>query len=82
MHKIIDNNEPKRMKRDIKVLLAKVERKLNHGLHERPSQETLNRLALFVGFQDWESFQRELHEGQETNTDDSQTHPNDSQPHP
>lgn len=28
---------------------------------ERPSQETLDRLALFIGFQDWKSFQKELH---------------------
>lgn len=30
-----------------------------HGL-EKPRKETLDRLSLFVGFQDWDSFQRAL----------------------
>lgn len=50
------------MKKDIKSLLQQVEQKLLKRMHERPSKETLNHLALFVGFQDWESFQKELHE--------------------
>ncbi len=31
-----------------------------HGL-EKPKPETLDKLSLFVGFQDWASFQRALH---------------------
>lgn len=30
-----------------------------HGI-EKPKKETLDKLALFVGFQDWESFRRTL----------------------
>ena len=51
------------MKKDISRLLAEVESKLLKRIHERPSKEALDRLALFVGFQDWESFRKELHEG-------------------
>lgn len=50
------------MKKDIKTLLQQVEQKLVKRMHERPSKETLDHLALFVGFQDWDSFQKELHE--------------------
>lgn|GEM_PF-2316415 len=53
------------MKKDIKCLLAEVESKLVKCIHERPSKEALDRLALFVGFQDWESFRKELHEGED-----------------
>jgi hypothetical protein len=28
---------------------------------EKPKRSTLDKLSLFVGFQDWESFQRALH---------------------
>ena len=28
---------------------------------EKPSKETLDKVALFAGFQDWESFQKALH---------------------
>lgn len=63
------------MKKDVKKLLSAVEQKLVRRLHERPSRETLDHLALFVGFQDWESFQKELHEGDDipsaTPTDNS-----------
>jgi len=31
-----------------------------HG-KEKPKKETLDRLALFVGFQDWDSFRDALH---------------------
>lgn len=58
LQKIID----KGMKRDIKALLHEVEKKLVKRIHERPSREALDHLALFVGFQDWDSFQKELHE--------------------
>lgn len=53
------------MKKDIKCLLSEVESKLLKRIHERPSKEALDRLALFVGFQDWESFRKELHEGED-----------------
>lgn len=53
------------MKRDIKVLLAHVEKKLLKKLNERPSEETLDKLALLAGFQDWESFRKEIHEKRE-----------------
>ena len=60
------------MKKDIKALLMEVEKKLVKRVHERPSQETLDRLALFAGFQNWRTFQRELHGG-EIPTDDEVT---------
>lgn len=47
---------------DIKSLLAKVEHKLVKSIHEKPSKEALDRLAIFAGFQDWDSFHKELHE--------------------
>ena len=31
-----------------------------HGI-EKPSQETLDKISLFVGFQDWQSFKDALH---------------------
>ena len=42
------------------MLLARVEHKLQRRLAEKPSRETLDRLALFVGFQDWDSFCQEV----------------------
>ncbi|MGP1547398.1 MAG: hypothetical protein ACTTIF_00775 [Prevotella sp.] len=54
-----------KLKGDIKMLLSHVEQKLVKTIHERPSKEALDRLALFAGFQDWESFRRELHEGED-----------------
>ena len=53
------------MKKDIKLLLAHIEKKLLKKLNERPSQETLDKLALLARFQDWESFQKEIHEKRE-----------------
>lgn len=53
------------MKKDIKLLLKHVEKALQKRLHEKPSKDTLNRLAIFAGFQDWESFRKEMHEGEE-----------------
>ena len=47
---------------EIKSLLLKVEQKLVKTVHERPSKEALDRLAIFAGFQDWESFRKEFHE--------------------
>ncbi|MCI6551393.1 MAG: hypothetical protein MR450_11165 [Prevotella sp.] len=39
--------------------LKKVWAHVQHA--EKPSRETLDKLALFVGFQDWESFKETLH---------------------
>lgn len=61
-YSIIINNV---MKKDIKTLLSKVESRLVKRIHERPSKDTLDHLALFVGFQSWDSFQRHLHEGED-----------------
>lgn len=52
-------------KKDIKLLLHHVEKKLVKKLHEKPSQEALDRLALFAGFEDWDSFRKEMHESEE-----------------
>ena len=54
---------------DIKSLLTKVEHKLVKTIHERPSKEALDRLAIFAGYQDWDSFYKSLHES----PDDEQT---------
>lgn len=59
-----------KLKGDIKMLLSHVEQKLVKTIHERPSKEALDRLALFAGFQDWESFRRELHEGDDENVNE------------
>lgn len=46
------------MRHDIKTLLGKVENKLA----KKPSKELLDKLAIFAGFQDWESFREEVKE--------------------
>lgn len=48
------------MKKDVKILLNHVEKKIIETLHERPSKDTLDRLAIFAGFQNWESFRKEI----------------------
>ncbi|MDO4196975.1 MAG: hypothetical protein Q4D33_12620 [Prevotellaceae bacterium] len=53
------------MKKDIKALLEKVEAKLVKGIHERPSKDTLDHLAIFAGFQDWDSFREEMAQAEE-----------------
>jgi len=60
------------IKKDIKILLSHVEKKIVGTLHERPSKEALDRLAIFAGFQDWESFRKEINgtdEQQPTDTE-------------
>lgn len=59
------------MKKDIKRLLTVVEHRLIKRINERPSKETLDHLALFAGFQDWESFRKEMHEMPEEMQDQS-----------
>ena len=60
------------MKQDLKVLAETLEKKLGktNVLHkmwevvkgkEKPSPQTLNKLALLAGFQSWEDFQGALH---------------------
>jgi hypothetical protein len=41
----------------LKKLLEAVEKELLH----KPDKKALDRLSLFVGFQDWDSFQDALH---------------------
>lgn len=53
----------KHVTHDVKHLLTAVEQKLVRRIHEKPSKDTLDKLAMFVGYQDWESFQQEVHEG-------------------
>lgn len=48
------------IKKDVTLLLKHVEKKIVTTLHERPSKEALDRLAIFAGFQDWESFRKEI----------------------
>lgn len=55
------------MKKDIKNLVSQVEDKLIKRMHEKPSEKTLNHLALFLGFQSWESFRRHMHDDVEGN---------------
>lgn len=59
-HTANDKSGHKRNIRNITMLLTRVEQKLQKRLTERPSRETLDRLALFVGFQDWDSFCQEV----------------------
>jgi len=42
---------------------------------EKPKPETLDRLALFVGFQSWASFQRALHEGPLPSDEEAENEP-------
>jgi len=53
------------MKRDVKKLLLAVEQKLVKRMHEKPSKDTLDKLSIFAGYQDWDSFRKEIHEGEE-----------------
>lgn len=50
---------------DVKALLDRLEKKLVSSLHEHPSKEMLDRLSILAGFQDWESFKKEIKEGEE-----------------
>lgn len=52
--------------KDVKALLDHLEKKIITSLHERPSKEMLDRLSILAGFQDWESFKKEINEGEET----------------
>lgn len=60
------------MKQDLKLLAEAIEKKFGkaHVLHkvwdvmkgkEKPSRQTLDRLALLAGFQSWDDFQGALH---------------------
>lgn len=39
--------------------------------HEHPSEDTLNHLALLVGFQDWKELQAALHEEKREENEDN-----------
>ena len=54
------------IRKDVKALLDHLEKKIITSLHERPSKEMLDRLSILAGFQDWESFKKEINEGEET----------------
>ena len=72
----------------LKKLLEAIEKELNfkptkplalkkvknylHGI-EKPKKETLDKLSLFVGFQDWDSFKEEINGGPEVETDEEET---------
>lgn len=60
-HKV--KEDVKHVTNDVKHLLTAVETKLVRRIHEKPSKDALDKLAMFVGYQNWESFQQELHEG-------------------
>ena len=49
-----------------------------HGL-EKPKKENLDKLSLFVGFQDWDSFKRALH-GEADASENYETKHNQKQP--
>lgn len=51
--------------KDVKALLDRLEKKIASSLHERPSKEMLDRLSILAGFQDWESFRKEINEGED-----------------
>ncbi len=53
------------IRQDVKVLLDHLERKIVSSLHEHPSREMLDRLSILAGFQDWESFKKEINEGED-----------------
>lgn len=55
------------MKHDIKKLMHVVEHKLVHTIHEKPSKDTLDKLAIFAGFQNWESFRQAIKEDEDQN---------------
>lgn len=50
------------MKRDVKKLMLAVEKKLVKTMHEKPSKDALDRLAIFAGFQSWDSFREVIKE--------------------
>ena len=45
------------MEKSLKGLLQAVEKEVLR----KPNRKTLDRLSLFVGFQDWEGFQKAIH---------------------
>jgi len=51
------------MKHDLALLAHEVEKKIKGYVKgkEKPSRETLDKLALFVGYQSWEDFHEALH---------------------
>ena len=60
LHKLHEAIEHERNWKPAKPAALKKVMAYLHGI-EKPRKETLDRLSLFVGFQDWDSFQRALH---------------------
>ena len=61
-------------RKSMNILAAKKVKTILHGM-EKPSRDTLDKLSLLAGFQDWESLQHALHgesDGQ-SNYEDEQT---------
>ena len=59
-----------------KVLALEKLKKYLHGT-EKPKRETLDRISLLVGFQDWESFKEALHgddDGRKSFGEDDEEH--------
>lgn len=73
LHKLLEAVEREMSRKPFKATALKKVGDYLQG-REKPSIETLDRLALFVGFQDWASFSDALHgdADAEANYDDKQ----------
>lgn len=60
LRKLREAIERERNWKPVKSLALKKVIDYIHGI-EKPKKETLDKLSLFVGFQDWDSFQKALH---------------------
>lgn len=69
LKKLLEAIEKELSFKPVKPLALKKVKNYLHGI-EKPKKETLDKLSLFVGFQDWDSFKEEINGGQETDTDE------------
>ena len=60
LHKLLEAVEREWNWKPLKPVALKKLKAYLHGL-EKPRRETLDKISLFVGFQDWQSFQDALH---------------------
>ena len=60
LHKLLEAVEREWSWKPLKPVALKKITAYLHGL-EKPRRETLDKISLFVGFQDWESFRDALH---------------------
>ncbi len=60
LRRLLEAVERKFTKHPFKALAAGKLTRYLRGM-EKPKQETLDKISLFVGFQNWESFQATLH---------------------